>query len=91
MAVQQNPPHCVELIMLVLAMVLLSLALLGLVRDWPYFVLSFSFAIGAAVSCLVREAIAPSPNASVAQVSATVLLLLSCYGFVDWFHHAQPF
>ena len=58
---------------------------------WPYFVLSFSFAMGAAVSCLVREAIAPSPNASVAQVSATVLLLLSCYGFVDWFHHAQPF
>jgi len=74
-------------------MLLLAIALLlfwgasdivwGFSKGWPYLVLSLSFAIGAAVSTLVREALIPSSQPRVTQVTAVLLLIISCYSFSD--------
>lgn len=74
-------------------MLLLAIALLlvwgasdviwGFSQGWPYLVLSLSYAIGAAVSTLVREALTPSPQPRVTQVTAVLLLIISCYSFSD--------
>ena len=74
-------------------MLLLAIALLlvwgasdvvwGLTKGWPYLVLSLSYAIGAAVSTLVREALNPSSQPRITQVTAVLLLIISCYSFSD--------
>lgn len=60
---QYNPPWFIELLMTALAMVLL--VRWGVTDDklhnWPFMVLSSSFAIGAATSISVRELITPHP------------------------------
>lgn len=81
---QYNPPRFIELVMLNLAMAVLLIW--GITGAWPYLVLSLSYGVGAASSILVREAIAPSPHPHAAQVSAVVLLIISCCGFADLVH-----
>ncbi len=79
---QYNPPETIERLM-----VLLSLALAVqwvLLNDWPYLVLSSSFALGAGVSMWVREMIMPSPRPRLVLVLAiAVLLSYSLFAFAD--------
>jgi hypothetical protein len=42
-----------------------------------------SLVVGASISILVREAIAPSPQTRITQFTALLLLLISLYGFAD--------
>jgi hypothetical protein len=81
LASQYNPPRFVELVMLMLAIAMLAVAII--VPDTPYLVLGLSLVVGAAMSILVREAIAPSPQTRVTQLTAILLLLISFYGFAD--------
>jgi len=88
LASSSNPPQFVELLMLLLAIALLLVwgaidVVWGLSKGWPYLVLSLSFAIGAAVSTLVREALTPSSQPRITQVTAVLLLIISCYSFSD--------
>ncbi len=68
-------------------MVLLSVALAlqwAVSDEWPYLVLSSSFAMGAALSMWVRETIMPSHRPRGLLVLAiAVLLLYSVYAFAD--------
>ena len=82
---QYNPPRFVELLMLLLALTLLGIW--SITPNWPYLVLSLSFVIGASISILVREAIAPSPQMRATQVTAVLLLIVSIYGFADLVHY----
>lgn len=81
LASQYNPPRFVELVMLMLAIAMLAVAMI--VPDRPYIVLGLSLVVGAAISILVREAIAPSSQARLTQLTAILLLLISFYGFAD--------
>jgi hypothetical protein len=81
LASQYNPPRFVELVMLMLAIAMLSTAII--VPAEPYLVLGLSFVVGASISILVREAIAPSPQTRLTQLTAILLLLISFYGFAD--------
>ena len=82
---QYNPPRFVELLMVLLAMGLLAVWLFT--PKWPYLVLSLSFVVGSSISILVREAIAPTPQMRVAQVTALLMLIISIYGFTDLVHY----
>jgi hypothetical protein len=81
LASQYNPPRFVELLMLMLAIAMLAIA--TIVPDRPYLVLGLSFVVGASISILVREAITPSPQMRITQLTALLLLLISFYGFAD--------
>ncbi|WGV27880.1 hypothetical protein [Halotia branconii] len=81
LASQYNPPRFVELLMLMLAIAMLAIATIS--PDRPYLVLGLSLVVGASISILVREAIAPSPQTRVTQFTALLLLLISLYGFAD--------
>ncbi len=78
---QYNPPRFVELLMLLLAILLLGIW--QITPYWPYLALSLSYVVGASLSILVREAIAPSPQPRATQVTALLLLIVSIYGFAD--------
>jgi len=78
---QYNPPRFIELVMLLLAMTLLGIW--QIVPNWPYLVLSLSYVVGASISILVREAIAPSPQPRATQITAMLLLIISIYGFAQ--------
>lgn len=78
---QHNPPQFVEMLMLWLALILLGLW--SITPYWPYLVLSLSYVVGASISLLVREAIAPTQQATVSQVTAVLMLIVSIYGFAD--------
>ncbi|NEP30621.1 MULTISPECIES: hypothetical protein [unclassified Moorena] len=79
LSTQYNPPEFVELMMTSLAMALL--ATWGYTSDWPYLVLSSSFAMGAAVSMWVRGTTMPSSNSRMVQVMAILLIIYSFYAF----------
>ncbi|MBF2004785.1 hypothetical protein ACF3DV_31825 [Chlorogloeopsis fritschii PCC 9212] len=79
---QYNPPRFVELLMLTLAIVMLAISTV-LPAQEPYMVLGLSFVVGASISILVREAIAPSPQTRITQFTAILLLIVSIYGFID--------
>lgn len=83
---QYNPPRFVELLMLLLAITLLAIWQI-VPAEWPYLVLSLSYVIGASISILVREAIAPSPQPRATQITAFLLLIISIYGFADLVHY----
>ena len=76
---QFNPPQFVELLMLTVAIVLLAIATVS--PDIPYMVLSLSLVVGASISILVREAIAPSPQSRITKFTTLILLFISFYGF----------
>ncbi|BAZ30239.1 hypothetical protein NIES4074_26950 [Cylindrospermum sp. NIES-4074] len=78
---QHNPPRFVELLMLFLAIAMLTVA--TILPDRPYLILGLSLVIGSSVSILVREAIVPSPQTRITQVTALILLFISLYGFAD--------
>ncbi|MBW4613985.1 MAG: hypothetical protein KME21_12055 [Desmonostoc vinosum HA7617-LM4] len=78
---QYNPPRFIELLMLVLAIAMLAIA--SFLPDRPYLILGLSLVVGASISILVREAIAPSPQTRITQFTALLLLLISLYGFAD--------
>jgi hypothetical protein len=85
---ESNPPQFVEFVMLVLAIALLLIwgstdLLWGIKKGWPFLVLSLSYAVGAAVSTLVRESLVPSPNPRPVQITAVLLLIISFYSFTD--------
>ncbi|BCL34105.1 hypothetical protein [Nostoc sp. MS1] len=82
LASQYNPPRFIELVMLMLAIAMLAIATI-LPADKPYMVLGLSFVVGASISILVREAIAPSPEQKVARLTALLALFISLYGFAD--------
>lgn len=67
--------------MLMLASAMLILA--TILPDMPYLVLGLSLVVGASISILVREAIAPSPQVRLTQFTALLLLFISIYGFAD--------
>jgi hypothetical protein len=85
MSTQHNPPEFVELMMTSLTMALLISW--ELTHDWPYLVLSSSFAIGAAVSMWIRESLIPSPHPRVVQVMAVLLMFYGLYAFADLAHY----
>jgi hypothetical protein len=67
-------------------MVLLAIALAiawGITNTWQYLILSSSYAIGASISIWVREAIAPTPQTKIAQISGVILLIYGLYSLVD--------
>ena len=74
---QHNPPRFVELLMLLLAMALLGIW--GLLQSWPYLVLCLSYVVGASISILVREALTPSSQSQLTQVTVALLLATSLY------------
>ncbi|QFS44249.1 hypothetical protein GXM_01722 [Nostoc sphaeroides CCNUC1] len=67
--------------MLLLAIALLAIA--SILPDRPYLILGLSLVVGASISILVREAIAPSPQTRITQLTASLLLVISLYGFAD--------
>ncbi|MBD2494343.1 hypothetical protein [Nostoc sp. FACHB-280] len=79
---QYEPARFIEFVMLVLTLLLLGIW--GFTQELPYMLLCLSYAIGAAISMLVREAIAPSPEAQVSRFTALLLLLISLYCFLDF-------
>lgn len=81
LASQFNPPRFVELLMLMLAIAMLAVA--TILPDRPYLVLGLSLVVGASISILVREAIAPSHQSKITKLTALLLLFISFYGFVD--------
>ncbi len=81
LASQYNPPRFVELLMLTLAIAMLVIS--TFIPEVPYIVLGLSFVIGASISILVREAIAPSHQTRITQFTAIILLVISIYGFAD--------
>lgn len=82
---QYNPPRFVELLMLLLAIALLMIW--SFQPYWPYLALALSYVVGSSISILVREAIAPSHQPRVTQVTAVLLLIISIYGFTDLIHY----
>jgi hypothetical protein len=67
-------------------MLTVAIAMLGIatfVSDIPYLVLGLSMVIGASISILVREAIAPSYQSRMTKITAWALLFISLYGFID--------
>jgi hypothetical protein len=78
---QYNPPWFVELLMTGLAIGLLMSW--EITKDWPYLLLSSSYAIGAAMSMWVRETLMPSPHLRVMQILAILLLIYSFCSFSD--------
>jgi hypothetical protein len=81
LSTQYNPPEFVELMMTSLTMALL--VSWEYTHQWPYLVLSSSFAIGAAISMWVREMIVPSHHPRVVLMLAVMLLIYSLYAFSD--------
>ena len=67
--------------MLLLAIAMLTIA--TILPDRPYLVLGLSLVVGSSVSILVREAIVPSPQTRITQLTALILLFISLYGFAD--------
>ncbi len=67
--------------MLLLAIAMLAIA--SILPDIPYLILGLSLVVGASISILVREAIAPSPQTRITQLTASLLLIISLYGFAD--------
>jgi hypothetical protein len=79
---EYNPPTFIEGLMLFLAMIVL--AIWGITHQLPYMVLCLSYAIGASISILVREVIAPSPQTRLTRITALLLLTISLYGLADF-------
>jgi hypothetical protein len=83
-ASQHSPPRVIELLMLVLAIAMLVLSTFA-PDSPPYMVLGLSFVVGASISILVREQLAPSHQKLITQFTALLLLVIGIYGFADLF------
>ncbi|MGG6268041.1 hypothetical protein ACQ4M3_15375 [Leptolyngbya sp. AN03gr2] len=78
---QENPPQLIETLMLALSMVLFSVWIAQ--SALAYLLLGLVLTVGACSSILVREALIPAIRPRPTQVMATLLLLVSLYGFAD--------
>lgn len=78
---QENPPQLIETLMLALSMVLFSVWMAQ--SELAYLLLGLVLTVGACASILVREALIPAIRPRPTQVMATLLLLVSLYGFAD--------
>ncbi len=81
---QYDPPRFVEFVMVVCAIFALIASIL-FPQDQPYFLLCLSLVLGLSISILVREAIVPSHQTRVSQITALALLITSLFGFADFF------
>ncbi|MEP0981911.1 hypothetical protein [Leptolyngbya sp. FACHB-17] len=84
---QENPPQLIETLMLALSMVLFSVWLIqseSAQSASAYLLLGLVLTVGACASILVREALIPAIRPRPTQVMATLLLLISLYGFADF-------
>ncbi|GAP95712.1 hypothetical protein [Leptolyngbya sp. NIES-2104] len=77
----ENPPQLIETLMLALSMVLFSVWIAQ--SELAYLLLGLVLTVGACASILVREALIPAIRPRPTQVMATLLLLVSLYGFAD--------
>ena len=80
LSTQHNPPEFVEHLMMLLAMAL-GVAW-SLTDEWPYLVLSSSYAIGAAISMWVRQLSLPLPYSRMVPIPAALLLICGLSAFV---------
>ncbi|BAU11706.1 hypothetical protein LEP3755_22090 [Leptolyngbya sp. NIES-3755] len=78
---QENPPQLIETLMLALSMVLFSVWIAQ--SELAFLLLGLVLTVGACSSILVREALIPALRPRPTQVMATLLLLVSLYGFAD--------
>jgi hypothetical protein len=78
---QENPPQLIETLMLALSMVLFSVWIAQ--SESAYLLLGLVLTVGACASILVRESLIPAIRPRPTQVMATLLLLVSLYGFAD--------
>lgn len=78
---QENPPQLIETLMLAQSMVLFMVWMAQSVS--AYLLLGLVLTVGACTSILVREALIPAIRPRPTQVMATLLLLVSLYGFAD--------
>lgn len=76
-----NPAWFIDLLMTVLAMLLLGRW--EVTKQWPYLVLSCSYAIGAAMSMWVQATVTPLHAPRMMKVLALLLLIYSFYGFAE--------
>ncbi|MBW4605222.1 MAG: hypothetical protein KME29_38155 [Calothrix sp. FI2-JRJ7] len=79
---QYNPYEFIENVMLAIAMIMIVASIIFPAQK-PYMALALSFAIGAAMSILVRQAITPSQRTRVTKINAILMLIVSLYGFID--------
>ncbi|MUG97836.1 hypothetical protein F7734_38220 [Scytonema sp. UIC 10036] len=77
---QYNPPRFVEMTMVLVAIALLLVWQITL--ESPYMILGWSLVVGASISILVREAIAPTPETRINQLAAFLFLIMSGFGFL---------
>ncbi|ELR99123.1 hypothetical protein [Gloeocapsa sp. PCC 73106] len=75
------PFGLIEVLMLSLAIGLLLVW--GITPQWPYLVLSLSYALGASLSVLIRNSLAPYPQNKLNQITAVAIILLSLCSFTD--------
>ncbi|NEO31974.1 MAG: hypothetical protein F6K36_16365 [Symploca sp. SIO3C6] len=79
---QYNPPEFIEHFMILWTLILGLWW--GFLPYWPHLVLSASFALGAAMSMLVRELMTPSTRPrSVSVLAIFVLLSYTIYAFTQ--------
>ncbi|MBW4443999.1 MAG: hypothetical protein KME10_22800 [Plectolyngbya sp. WJT66-NPBG17] len=78
---QENPPQLIETLMLALSMVLFSVWIGQ--EQLAFLLLGLVLTVGACASILVREALIPAIRPRPTQVMATLLMLVSLYGFAD--------
>ncbi len=79
---QHNPYELIENVMLAIAMIMIVASMIFPAQK-PYIALGLSFAIGSAISILVREAITPSVRAIVIKIGAVLILIIGLYGLID--------
>ena len=79
---QHNPHEFIENVMLAIAMIMIIASMIFPAQK-PYIALGLSFAIGGAMSILVRQATTPSRRASVLKIGAILILIISLYDFIN--------
>ena len=79
---QHNPHEFIENVMLAIAMIMIIASMIFPAQK-PYIALGLSFAIGSAMSILVRQATTPSLRASVLKIGAILILIISLYDFIN--------
>ncbi|OKH55236.1 hypothetical protein NIES2101_04525 [Calothrix sp. HK-06] len=83
---QHNPHEFIENVMLAIAMIMIIASMIFPAQK-PCMALGLSFAIGGAMSILVRQAITPSVRVRFLKIGATLILIIGLCGFIDLLHN----
>ncbi|RUT10316.1 hypothetical protein DSM106972_008110 [Dulcicalothrix desertica PCC 7102] len=83
---QYNPYELIENLMLALAAIMIIVSIIFPAQK-PYIALGLSFAIGSAMSILVRQATTPSRQTRFIKIGAILILIISLYDFIDVIHN----